>query len=342
MKKIFFVSLSLLLVIGGGILLLENLSARKEYIKVEKKLAPTIKELGLRVEKKKMTRKGFSFFYGRINLLLPREVNLDKVPYRIIESLSSLKIYALKEKETKNTHIFIFRIGTEKEETHLLRFIYPKLKIALVVDDAGYHRNSPFLSLPFPLTISIIPGTPYGKTTAEEAKRRGKEIMLHFPMQPKEKKLEGYKFFIKEGMEKKEIKREVEKALQEIPYVRGVNNHMGSLVTEREELLSPFLELLKERNLYFVDSRTSLNSIAFSLAQKKGIPSTYNRLFLDNEANKEYIKKMWQVLLQIAMQQGSALGIIHEREETYFALKEILSEVDGRRICLVYASDLVE
>jgi uncharacterized protein len=162
--------------------------------------------------------------------------------------------------------------------------------------------------------------------------------MVHLPMEP-----EAYpekdpgKNAILTSMSNRKLKEVTLDLIEEIPYASGVNNHMGSRFTQSAVKMSPVMDMIARKELYFIDSRTTPFSTAFQMAQFKKIPSAERNLFLDEDPHQ--ILDRFQELVVLAKTQGSAIGIAHLRTATMEVLKSIdLS--DYRDIQFVFASDL--
>jgi polysaccharide deacetylase 2 family uncharacterized protein YibQ len=218
-------------------------------------------------------------------------------------------------------------------------------KVAIIIDDMGYSLKAinDICSLNKPLTISILPYTPLAKEIARIAHQNRLEVMLHLPLESINSQggnhIEG---IILSHMSEEEILKTVEANLDQIPYVTGVNNHMGSKITANKNLMSVVLGPLKERNLFFVDSRTTSRSKAYDLAQTMGIPSAYRHVFLDGENRKDYIKGKMIELFRLAQRKGKAVGICHPTERTLRVLKENFHLVEKYNIEPVFASQLTK
>jgi len=221
-----------------------------------------------------------------------------------------------------------------------------KNKVVIIVDDMGYSLKAirDICSINLPLTVSILPYTPLAKETARIAQQNSLEVMLHLPMesinsQDENNAIEG---IIHSGMTEEEIKEAVAASLEQVPFITGVNNHMGSKITANEILMRIILSHLKEKNLFFVDSRTTGKSVAFSVAQKMGIPSTSRQVFLDTYNDEDYIKGKLFELFRLAQKNGKAVGICHPSEETLKVLKENFHLVTEYNLEPVFASQIVK
>ena len=138
-----------------------------------------------------------------------------------------------------------------------------------------------------------------------------------------DKDSETGKFIIGRGMTADEVRAKTEKALDSLPGVAGVNNHRGSRATESRELMAPFMQVLKSRGLFFVDSRTTGKSVAYDAARKAGVPALQNRGFLDNSTDKAEIAKRFDELVRNAQKRGALLIICHFRPATVAFLEEL-------------------
>ncbi|NIM57781.1 MAG: hypothetical protein GTO16_02410 [Candidatus Aminicenantes bacterium] len=218
-------------------------------------------------------------------------------------------------------------------------------KVAIIIDDMGYSLKAinDICSLNKPLTISILPYTPLAKEIARIAHQNNLEVMLHLPLESINNQggnhIEG---IILSQMGEEEILKTVEHNLDQIPYVTGVNNHMGSKITADKNLISLVLGPLKERNLFFIDSRTTSRSEAYNVAQTLGIPSAYRQVFLDGENRKGYIKGKMIELFRLAQRNGKAVGICHPTERTLRVLRENFHLLDKYNIEPVFASQLTK
>jgi polysaccharide deacetylase 2 family uncharacterized protein YibQ len=143
-------------------------------------------------------------------------------------------------------------------------------------------------------------------------------------------------------MSEEEVIAIVEKNLDQVPYIRGVNNHMGSRITADSQLMSIILGRLKDRDLFFIDSRTTSSSVAYDIAQNLNIPSAYRHIFLDGELDERYIKRQLIELFRRAQKNGFALGICHPTKETLKVLKENFHLIDEYGLEPVRASQVVQ
>ena len=216
-------------------------------------------------------------------------------------------------------------------------------RIAIIVDDAGYDldRALTLLNLRCPLSISILPKLKYSRHIAEVAHEMGYEVMMHLPMES-DRNLRKSPGFITAEMTQEEISWVLDRDFESIPYVIGVNNHQGSMMTRDRDSMIRVMTYLAEKNVFFVDSRTTSDSIAYQIAKELGLRAAENDVFLDNEKDVEYIKGRFELLMREARQKGKAIGICHVHPVTTKALFDMVPLIEEKGIDLVFASELVE
>jgi polysaccharide deacetylase 2 family uncharacterized protein YibQ len=214
-------------------------------------------------------------------------------------------------------------------------------RLAIVIDDLGNDRaqaNSLF-RLSYPLTISVLPLEANSGEIAEEAHRRGYQVMLHLPMSSnsgdREEAVE-----LHPGMAPVDVDKTFAAMLDTVPYAAGVNNHEGSLSTADQKLMDELMPLLRQRDLFFIDSRTSARTVAETAAHAAGVAATRRNVFLDDEQSIPAIRKQFALAIRDAREKGSALAIGHPHPETLAVLNEMLPEAERQGVRLVFASDL--
>jgi polysaccharide deacetylase 2 family uncharacterized protein YibQ len=216
--------------------------------------------------------------------------------------------------------------------------------VAIIVDDMGNSMEEAraLLAINLPVTFSIIPGLPKAKAVAEAAHGRGQEVMLHIPMEPK-----GYenKPFEKNGLlvaqSDDEIVRRLEGYFRMVPYADGANNHMGSRFTEDRAKMRTVLGVLREKGLFFIDSKTSSSSVGDKVAREMGVETASRSVFLDNVQNVAAIRKQLDQVAAAARKRGSAIAICHPHRTTIQALAAAMPELQKEGITFVAASQLV-
>ncbi len=217
-----------------------------------------------------------------------------------------------------------------------------KGQLAIIIDDIGYNLalGKRTTDLPGDFTLAVLPFTPHGSELAQRAHQRGKEIMLHAPMSNHHNYPLGRGGLVS-GMQRAELLAVLRQNLASIPHVRGVNNHMGSQLTEQAEPMRWVMEELKMRRLYFVDSRTSARTQALMAAQAIQLPSRKRDVFLDDERTRDNIDYQLRRALELAQRQGSAIAIGHPYPETLAALEQLQPLLDYYQVRLVKASQLM-
>ena len=217
-------------------------------------------------------------------------------------------------------------------------------KAAFIIDDLGYETEvaRKIMELEFPVALSILPFLQYSEFIAEEAKKNNQEIMLHLPMEPNNSDADPGPGAIKSYMSEEEIRQAVSDCILNFPYIIGVNNHMGSKITEDREIMEIILEEIRECNLFFIDSITTKDSIAYEVAQEMEIKSAVRSVFLDNENDMEYIKGQMLEVQETALREGEVIAIGHSRINTFYVLKRMVPELIKAGIEIVPVSELVK
>ncbi|MFW6123759.1 MAG: divergent polysaccharide deacetylase family protein [Acidobacteriota bacterium] len=239
----------------------------------------------------------------------------------------------------------LFSIEQEKERKKTEQLYEPKNKAALIIDDMGYSMDNiiDLCSMKKDLTIAVLPYSPYAEETAKLAHHNGLEVILHLPLESMNNIYDNEHTLglINSGMDQKEISEILKTNLRLVPFISGVNTHMGSKVTQDNILMEIILENIKGSHLYFIDSRTTPHSVAYDTAQKFKIPSAYRHIFLDNKTEPEYIKNQLIKLFKTAEKNGKALGICHPFPETMQVLKKNIHQAEKHNVELVFASQIV-
>lgn len=215
--------------------------------------------------------------------------------------------------------------------------------LAFIIDDWGYHWTAAdgFLQLDAPMTYAVLPYQKYSREHAQKAKEAGYEVILHLPMAPVDPNVDPGPNAIRVTQDETEIRELVLEALAQVPEAVGVNNHMGSGVTEDSRTMRVVLETLLEQGKYFIDSHTSAKTVAPAVAKEIGIASAQNQVFLDNQADPEYVKERIRLAARVANEKGFAVAIGHVKEATLSALQEMIPALKQEGIRLVTVSELL-
>jgi len=217
-------------------------------------------------------------------------------------------------------------------------------KIAIIIDDLGYQKEiaERIISLDFPITISILPFLPHSQIVAQMAKEKGLTVLLHLPMEPQNSNVTPGQGAIFSTMTEEEIRNKMLANFQEVPYVDGINNHMGSKATENTAVMRIVLNEVRERGLFFIDSMTSPNSVGYTLSKQMGIKTAYRSVFLDNDQDIDYIRSQVNLLKDFAEKYGTAIAIGHPYCNTIDVLSEIDLLLRAEGIRIVKLEELLE
>jgi hypothetical protein len=217
-------------------------------------------------------------------------------------------------------------------------------EVAIIIDDIGYDLNAvkALLKIDTNLTFAVLPFQNHSREAAEMLHKAKREILLHLPMEPvsypQEKPGEGALFT---EMNNDELLFQLKKNISAVPYVIGVNNHMGSKFMIDEQKLSLIFKELKRENLFFVDSRTSPDTKALSIAKRTGINIAERKIFIDNNNN---YNETYNNLINIAKSDDDSPKIIigHPYPETIRALKDAVKIMREKGVSIVPASQIIK
>jgi hypothetical protein len=216
--------------------------------------------------------------------------------------------------------------------------------MALILDDAGYDMAAleRAMRMKVPLTFSVLPFSPHGEEAAREAHRRGFEVWLHLPMEPENASADPGEGAVLAHMSREEATGAVLDALKVVPYIKGVNNHMGSKATRDARLMKWVLAPVRDWGLMFIDSKTSPDTAAFETAKSMGLACSIRDVFLDTVPDFQHSMNELRRLEETARLQGTAIGIGHFYPSTLQALETFLPGLDPEKTRLVPASEIVD
>lgn len=186
--------------------------------------------------------------------------------------------------------------------------------IAIVIDDFGNDMKGTeeMLELPIKFTAAIMPFLPSTHRDAEAAHAKGHDVIVHLPMEPIRGKVSWLGLgAILTRLSDEEIRRRVELAIADVPYAVGMNNHMGSRATADERVMRIVLQVCKEKGLFFLDSRTSWNSVVPKIARELGVPLLQRDVFLDDVYSSRHVSKQLALLRKKVIQNGTCVVIGH-------------------------------
>jgi polysaccharide deacetylase 2 family uncharacterized protein YibQ len=217
-----------------------------------------------------------------------------------------------------------------------------RARLAIIIDDLGNDRQAAetLFQIPFPLTVSVLPHLQHSAEISEEASRRGYQVMLHIPIEaPAGAKAENIE--LRPAMEPQEVTNVVQRMLETVPQAEGANNHQGSLGTSDTALMDAIMTALRERDLYFVDSRTTTATVAYTAARRAHVRTASRDVFLDDTEEVSAIRHQLELVVRDAKEHGSAIAIGHPHPTTLQVLAEELPKLQREGVSLVFASQVV-
>jgi len=215
-------------------------------------------------------------------------------------------------------------------------------RLAIIIDDLGGDRAAAdaVFALGYPLTVSVLPNHEHSMDVAKEAHRRGFQVMLHLPMRSVANETREAQE-LRPGMPAPEVAALLDQFLQNVPDAAGVNNHQGSQATADTALMDELMPVLRDRHLFYVDSRTTAATVAYDTAQDFGVRSAFRNVpFLDDVAEVAAVRKQLELALRGAREKGEAVAIGHPHPATLQALREVLPQAQGQGVRLVLTSEL--
>jgi polysaccharide deacetylase 2 family uncharacterized protein YibQ len=363
-RYFFFFFLGVLLIFGGYIYLtrkkpLSQEDFSKKVFLVDQIVQSQLYEMGIQKKnilfQESSSRKagGLTWKQSSLKVRVLRPRSFSSIEGDFKRSLSTLgKTVSIQSSETAES--LRLEIRVLNRVTHQLTFVPSppstlkaagRPKIAIVIDDLGSKDkiSQELLRWDLPITFAILPFTPFSKRLAGEAHRQGKEVILHLPMEP-----QGYpqirpgEGVLLQEMDARRLLRQLSKDIEAVPYITGVSNHMGSrLMEDPEKIRIIFLEL-KRRGLFFLDSRTTAQTIGLQVAQSVGLKAIERTVFIDHSSTEEDIKGQLEQLIQVSLSRGKAIGIGHPHPSTIKAIKEMIPKMKEKGIEIVPLSAVME
>ncbi len=216
-------------------------------------------------------------------------------------------------------------------------------KVIIIIDDMGISRkwSQKMAELEGPLTLAYLPYAEDLQAQADYASAHNHHLMLHMPMEALAGKMASTPGLLTTNTTQDEFLNQFYTNLNSFEGFAGINNHMGSRLTQDRTKMTLVMNALKKNNLYFIDSRTIHNSVAADIAEETQVPYLVRDVFLDHEETLEYARNALRNLEQKAIQNGAAIAIGHPKEMTYLALQEWLPTLKAKNIELVSAGALI-
>lgn len=223
--------------------------------------------------------------------------------------------------------------------------------LAIVIDDVGreLHLFEKLVSLRYPLTFSVLPGSVYAAGTQQRLdadRRRYREVMLHLPMEPSDAKAmhegdEAKETFLLRTDDAETIRRKTEAALEQVPAAVGINNHMGSSLTADREAMDAVMQVLRDRKLFFLDSRTHHDTQGIAAASAADVPALSRQVFLDHDASAEAIAAQLDEAARLS-KLGPTVAIGHPSAQMYEVLAAKLPELLEAGVAVYPLSHVLE
>jgi polysaccharide deacetylase 2 family uncharacterized protein YibQ len=297
-----------------------------------------------------LEEQGRRWCFRQLTIRVTAQISLSRCNLAITKAVQEAGGQVLNAEQGGQANRLIMELGVEDLRTHHLELISDENitptqgRLAIIIDDFGAINSQvaeAFIQLPIPLTVAVIPGHETSQRMARQAAVAGHEVFIHLPMQPKEEAVEEENAILVD-LPEEEIRRRVRWALTEIPEAVGVNNHMGSLATEDKEIMRAVLKEIKAADMFFVDSRTSPQSVAPEVAEELHLSCVKSDGFLDSQDDQAEIKSRLETLADRALQEGWAIGIGHIRANTLQALKDMIPRLEKKGVRFVHASRVLQ
>ena len=216
--------------------------------------------------------------------------------------------------------------------------------IGLIIDDFGYrndHVSNGFLNLSGKLTYAIIPGHEYSQLFSKKAYDAGYEIIVHMPMENIGKTYGEEEYVLMSYFQDDEIKDRINSAFDQLPESIGLNNHQGSRGTADSRVMTLLAGVIKEKKKFFIDSRTTRNSLAETTMRKYNVATNKRDIFLDNELDEEKINTQLLKLAELSEEKGIAIGIGHVKPQTLSVLEREIPVLQKKGFRFEFVSRLV-
>lgn len=281
---------------------------------------------------------------------IPEKSSLMLLNLRVTLLVKSLGGSIFRGIEGADGTMLTLTLGASKQPTDIiiLRKIpgieLKQAKMAIIIDDVGFRSSDSarrFCNLGQVVTLSILPFQPHTMQDVELARETGTPYMLHMPMEPRSSEAKPGEGVILDDDDKSVILQKLRKAFRSVNGAPGLNNHMGSKVTDNVRAMEFIMAFLAENDLFFVDSKTSLNTAAYATSTRMGVKSAIINSYLDNEDDEAYIENRLEKLATHAFDNGQAIAIGHDRSNTLAVIERKLPELEKRGITFVPVSALI-
>ena len=214
--------------------------------------------------------------------------------------------------------------------------------IAIIIDDIGHNRRAGERAIDIQayLTFAVIPETQYAFRLASYAHDAGKEVMIHLPMENTMSQPLG-SLALTSGLSEQGIAMVLDQAVRLVPFASGINNHMGSALTQEPQAMVWLMRAVKRQNLFFIDSRTTHKTVASKIALQENIRTASRDVFLDNDKSLYSIDKEFRRLLALAKQHKTAIAIGHPYPSTLQYLEHATPMLKREGVRLISVSEIL-
>jgi len=305
------------------------------------------------------TKEGTSEWnYSLITVTLPPNITLNQIKNALKRGFSFFEIEGLKW-HFSHTEVNCLKIDVHIQgiKTHQLIFSYPAssldkqkttkgvYKVSIVIDDLGenYTTFKKLLEMNIPFTYSILPFLPYSARIAREAYENDREVILHLPLEPWDSVNQKIAYgTLLTSMQEEQLLAQLERDINAVPCISGISNHMGSKFTEDKDKMEMVLKRMKEKGLYFFDSRTTKKTFGYTLAKAMNIKTAERDLFIDNNPEPLAIEQQLKKIPLLAKKNGGyAIAIGHPHSSTIDELRKIIPFFNKQNVTIVPLSQLV-
>ena len=234
--------------------------------------------------------------------------------------------------------LFLFSLASISSATEAAKLA------SIIIDDIGnsYEYGQTVINLPAPITLSILPQTEFAARLATQAHNSNKEVMLHLPLQSIEHH-NPTPGTLKLHMTRQQFSQQVQDNIASVPYISGINNHMGSLLSQHPGHMDWLMaEVAKHNDMFFVDSLTSSKSVITEMATAHQVPSLVRDVFLDPDFEPDTISKQFEQFIDLVKKNGHAIAIAHPYPSTLSFLRDNLNRLAENGIEIVPVSKLLE
>ncbi len=219
-------------------------------------------------------------------------------------------------------------------------------RIAFIIDDIGAYNIGAYelKKLGIPITASVLPDSPHAMEEAKWLSKYNLKSLIHLPMQPKKdvNNYSDHQKVITMTSSLTEIGDLIKRARKIVPDANGINNHQGSLVTSDRNMMKKILSVIKNEGMYFIDSKTDFDSLAWETARDMSVKTAVRDVFLDH--TRSYEHSMFQIrrLVEIAKKTGKGIAIGHPFDTTFSAIADSLKFIRSSGVEIVFVNQLIK